>query len=122
MPRTLRSLIAPALVAVLLCSRALAGDFQAVAATDKAWRPRGAHLTLAAALQVAEASAATRGMNVAEFQPPWFRYDYDVYYPDMGLGDYAWAFVYEAKAPGSDSHFMVVVNDRTQYAQFIPGR
>ncbi len=109
------------LALALLCGRAHAGDFQAVASTDKAWRPRAAHLSLGDALQLAEAEAARRGRNVAEFQSPWFRYDYELYDPDNGVGDYVWAFAYEGTGPAPSSHFMVIINDRTRYARIIPG-
>lgn len=117
----LGSLATLLLVLALPSSWARADDFQAVASTDKAWRPRAAHLTLGEALQIAEDAAAQRGVSLADFQSPWFRYDYDLYYPDMGQGDYAWAFGFEGKVPAPANHFMVVVNDRTRYAQFIPG-
>jgi hypothetical protein len=115
------SLVALILPLALPPAPALADDFKAVAATDQAWRPRAAHLTLGEALQIAEDAAVKRGMSLADFQSPWFRYDYDLHYPDLGQGDYAWAFGFEGKVPAPANHFMVIVNDRTRYAQFIPG-
>jgi hypothetical protein len=119
--RPLRKLTTLVFAAALICTRALAGDFHAVASTDKAWRPRAAHLTLGAALQIAEAEVRRRGLSFADFQAPWFRYDYELYHPDNGEGDYVWAFVYEGKVPGPSNHFVVIVNDRTRYVEFIPG-
>ena len=109
------------LAVALVCTRALADDYQAVASTDKAWRPRAARLNLGAALQIAEATMKKRGLSVADFQSPRFRYDYELYYPDLGAGDYAWAFVYVGKAAAPDNRVVVIVNDRTRYAEFIPG-
>jgi hypothetical protein len=106
----------------LLSTRALAGDFQAVASTDKAWRPKGAHLTLGAALQVAEAEALRNHVSSSDFQRPWFRYDYELYHYDNGEGYYVWAFIYEGKDAASRNHFVVIVNDHTQRAQFILGQ
>lgn len=119
---TLRHTTVRVLAVALLCTRAFADDFQAVAVTDPAWQPRDARLTLGTARQIAEGEVARRGLSVESFRPPWFRYEYEVYYPDLGAGDYAWAFLYAGKAPDQGNHFLVIVNDRTRYAEFIPGR
>lgn len=105
----------------LLCTRASADEFKAVAATDKGWRPRAGHLTLGVALQIAETEVSSRKLSVADFQSPWFRYDYELYHPDNGDGDYVWVFVYEGKVPAPSNHFVVIVNDRTRYVEFVPG-
>jgi hypothetical protein len=105
----------------LLSIGAPAGDFQAVASTDKAWQPRGAHLTLGAALQIAEAEARKHHVSLANFKPPWFRYDYSVYHYDNGDGYYVWAFRYDGKVPELGNNFLVIVNDVTQHAQFVTG-
>jgi hypothetical protein len=93
---------------------AAAGEFHPVTATDKQWRPAGAHLTLGAALHLAEAEALTHE-NLSDFLTPQFRYSHD---KDLG---YIWAFVYDGKVPKPGNHFLVVVNDRTQQATFMPG-
>jgi hypothetical protein len=107
---------------VLLSTRALAGDFQAVASTDKAWRPKGAHLTLGAALQVAEAEAVRNHMSFSNFQPPWFHYGYELYHYDNGEGYYVWVFTYEGKDQAPGNHFVVIVNDHTQRAELVFGQ
>ena len=106
----------------LLSVRALAGDFQPVASTDKALRPKGANLTLGAALQIADAEALRNHVSLANFQPGWFRYEYLLYHYDTGDGYYAWAVIYEGKGPAAGDQFMVIVTDQTQGAQYIPGR
>ena len=111
----------PVIVMALLSARAFAGDFLAVASTDKTYRPRGAHLTLGTALQTAEAEALRNHVSLSDFQSPWFRYDYELYHYDNGDGYYVWAFIYEAKAPSAASHFVVIVNDHTRRAEFVPG-
>ena len=92
-----------------------AGEFHAVTATDKQWRPDGAHLTLETALHIAEAEALKNHESLADFLTPQFRYSHD---KDLG---YIWAFVYDGKVPKPGNHFLVVVNDRTQQATFMPG-
>jgi hypothetical protein len=105
----------------LLSIGARIGDFQAVASTDQAWRPEGAHLTLGAALKIAEAEVLRKHVSLSSFQPPWFRYDYAVYHPDNGDGYYVWAFTYEGKVPAPGNYFLVIVNDLTEHAEFVPG-
>jgi hypothetical protein len=106
----------------LLSIGALASDFQAVASTDRAWRPKGAHLTLGAALQVAEAEALRNRVSLSDFQPPWFHYGYELYHYDNGEGYYVWAFIYEGKDPAPSKRFVVTVNDHTQRAEFVLGQ
>jgi hypothetical protein len=77
-------------------------------------------LTLGAALKLAEAEAVRRHVTLSNFQPPWFRYDFSVYHPDTGDGYYVWAFAYEGKPPVSDN-LLIIVTDRTEYAEFVPG-
>ena len=105
-----------------LAMGARTGDFQAVASTDPAWRPEGAHLTLGSALKLAEAEAVRNHMTLSSFRPPWFRYDYAVYHPDNGDGDYVWAFTYEGKDPAPGNSFLVIVTDLTGRAEFVRGR
>jgi hypothetical protein len=93
---------------------AAAGEFHAVTATDKQWRPEGAHLTLEAALHIAEAEAL-KHVSLSDFLRPQFRYSHD---KDLG---YIWAFVYDGKVPKPGNHFLVVVNDRTRQRTFMPG-
>jgi len=118
--RSLGKLVLVAVLA-LLCAGARIGDFQAVASTDQTWRPKGAHLTLGAALKIAEAEAVRKHITLASFQPPWFRYDYEVYHYDNGDGYYVWAFVYDGKVTAADNYFLVIVNDLTERAEFVPG-
>jgi hypothetical protein len=120
--RLARQLATLIFAVALLCTRALADDLQAVASTDKAWRPKAAHLTLGAALKIADGEVLRRGLSVADFQPAWFRYDYELHHPDNGEGDYVWVFIYEGAVPAPSNEFVMIINDRTRYAEFIPAR
>ena len=92
-----------------------AGEFHAVTATAKQWRPEGAYLTLEAALHIAKAEALKNHVSLSDFLTPQFRYSHD---KELG---YIWAFVYDGKVPKPGNHFLVVVKDRTQQATFMPG-
>jgi hypothetical protein len=105
----------------LLSTGARIGDFQSVASTDQAWHPEGAHLTLGAALKIAEAEAHRKHVTLSSFQPPWFRYEYAVYHPDSGDGYYVWAFSYEGKVRAPGNYFLIIVDDLTKHAEFVPG-
>jgi hypothetical protein len=98
------------------------GDFQPVSSTDQTWRPEGAHLTLGAALKIAEGEALRRHIALSDFQAPWFRYDYSVTHPDLGAGYYVWVFTYEAKSEAPDNDLQAIVTDRTGYVELIPGQ
>jgi len=117
LPGRLALVVAFALVSI----GAQVGDFQAVASTDKAWQPKGAHLTLGAALRIAEAEALKHHVTLSDFKPPWFRYDYSVYHYDNGDGYYVWAFRYDGKVAVPGNNFAVIVNDLTERAQFVTG-
>src|SRR6516162_5015041 len=92
----------------LLTLRAVAGDFQSVTSVDGQWRPEGAHLTLEAALHIAEAEARKNHVRFSDFLSPWFRYSQD---KDESP---TWDFMYDGKIPAIGNHFMIVVNDRTR--------
>jgi ketosteroid isomerase-like protein len=98
----------------LLASAVAADEWRAVANTDIQWRPNGAHLTLGDALHIAEAEAIRNHVRLSDFQAPHFRY----HHRDDG---YVWVFIYDGTVPKPGNHFLVAVNDRTQYAKFSPG-
>ena len=108
-----KSLLPFAFALLTLC--AVAGDFQAVSSVDTQWRPEGARLTLGAALHIAEAEVSKKHISLSDYSAPVFRYSHD---KDEG---YVWAFIYDGKVPMPGNHFLVVVNDRTQRAAFVPG-
>jgi hypothetical protein len=95
--------------------------FHPVSSADAQLRPHEAHLTLAEALHLAQAEAQRNKVSLNGFEQPWFRFYRDNY------GQYLWAFHYDKKmpdgmapAPGDD--FFVIVDDRTQHADYSPGQ
>jgi hypothetical protein len=107
--------VLPLIGVALLVSHAAADEWQRVASTDKNTCPTGAHLTLAQALHLAEVEASKHHIDFSDFLEPSFEYSHD---NNQG---YTWAFIYDGKVPAPGNHFMVVVNDRTQHADFVPG-
>jgi|SRR5579862_9528564 len=115
MLRLLAKFFIPALLAVsapcALSAECQLGSFHEVASTDPKLRPTGAHLTLGAALHIAEVEARSNKIDPQDFQP-WFWY-----HCEKGE-DCSWEFFYITGCV--DHHFEVVVNDRTQHADFSP--
>src|SRR5579862_1933712 len=80
--------------------------YRDVASTDQHFRPKGAHLTLGAALQIAEAEARRRGVAFSDFESPIFCY--------RCVKGEGWVFPYLGILPVPGNHSVFVsVNDRT---------
>ena len=108
-------LVPLSLLALSATARELHGPYREVASTNQQLRPKGAHLTLGTALRIAEEEARRNEVTFSDFEAPWFWYRYE-----KGAG-YNWIFFYDGKVPAPGNQFMVVVNDRTQHAEFVPG-
>ena len=87
-------------------------SFRDAASTDQNFRPVGAHLTLGAALQIAEAFARQKDIAPSAYKAPLFSYHCE---KDEDCG---WAFLYAGKVVSLNP--MVFVNDRTQIAELWP--
>ena len=95
-------------------------DYGIVAATDQNLRPKGAHLTLRSALQLAQREASMHGVSAAAFEATQFSFSCQ---DDKTC---AWTIVYVGKAftwhgrPAQPSMIpMVSVNDRTRRAHLL---
>ena len=98
-------------LATLGVSGALGSDFQEVARTNMDYRPEGAHMTLRAAVHVAEQQALKAHISLADYRSPRFSYS----------SDHHWLILYEWKTPMPGGHFIVDIDDRTQQGNLMPG-
>jgi hypothetical protein len=92
------------------------GPYREVASADQRLQPSGARLTLAGALHLAEADARRHRIIFSDFQGPWF------WYREVTDQRHTWVFIYEGKVPALGKQLMVIVDDRTQHVEFVPGK
>jgi hypothetical protein len=99
------------MLSLLTASVVTADAPERLTTTNHDWRPAGAHLTLVEVARIADATAKKKGISLAQFEAPSYKYY---------AGRSEWFVVYDVKVPAPGTAFAITIDDRTGQGTYTP--